>query len=312
MKVSFGEYSAFTTKNNLVRYQKDGRLISENAVPTEVVAFLNKKLSAEIKFPMPSEEEKKRLREESLKVKPELQRDPAEGQSPSSPLEAERLAFEAQAEEAIDGSFNPPLTDDQIAEIAESTVGTDDPQSNAEADFLEQVSIHTATIQDIAEALYNRFGLYTIYLNRQPEHDEINPLTGETFTKYHLGIAYQAAIYAKNKGILARPAELNKQSIVAGREAHKGFQVDPVPKTMAEARKANSFDYRTSVGATRVEPTTEIVHERGEDGIVRAVQRPIPAGQTGEFNGAKGRYNAEEDQYIVEPQFGRQVIRPDW
>lgn len=311
MKVSFGEYSAFTTKNNLVRYQKDGRLISENAVPTEVVAFLNKKLAEVIKFPMPSEEEKKRLREESLKVKPELQRDPAEGQSPSSPLEAERLAFEAQAEEAVP-DFNPPLTDDQIAEIAESTVGTDDPQSNAEADFLEQVSIHTATIQDIAEALFDRFGLYTIYLNRQPEHDEINPLTGETFTKYHLGIAYQAAIYAKNKGILARPAELNKQSLEAGREAHKGFQVDRAPQTMAEARQANSFDYRTSVGATRVEPTTEIVHERGEDGIVRAVQRPIPAGQTGEFNGAKGRYNAEEDQYLVEPQFGRQVIRPDW
>lgn len=302
MKVIFGEYAAFTTKNNQIRYSKDGRLVKQDAVPTEVVAFLNKKLSAEIKFPMPSEAEKARLRAESLQVKPELQRDPAE-------LEAERLAYEAQAEEAVpDEIFEEPvpLTDDEIAIVAEATVPAVD------ADFLEQVSIHTATIQDIAEALYNRFGLYTIYLGRQPEHDEINPLTGETFTKYHLGIAYQAAIYAKNKGILSRPAELNKQSLEAGREAHKGFQVDQAPQTMADARRANSFDYRTSVGATRVEPTTEIVHERGPDGVVRAVQREIPKGQTGEFNGARGRYNAEEDQYLVEPQFGRQVVRPDW
>ena len=307
MKAVFGEYSAFTTKNNLIRYQKDGKLVSENIVPPDVVAYLSKKLQP--KFPMPSKEELAKMREESLKVKPELQRE-----------EYEIEAFEALAEEAIDGSFNPPLTDEVIEAVASESIGTETTINNqgepveapiVNPDFLESVSIHTASIQDIAEALYNRFGVYTVYLNRLPADDEVNPLTGEQFTKYHLGIAYQASIYAQNKGILKDPSILKKQ-IDSSREYSKGWQVDEAPRTMAEARKANSFDYRTSVVATRVEPTTEIVHERGEDGIVRAVQKEIPKGQTGEFNGAKGQYDAEQDQVLVEPQFGKQVIRPNW
>lgn len=301
MKAVFGEYSAFTTKNNLIRYQKDGKLVSENIVPPDVVAYLSKKLQKpEPKFPMPSKEELAKMREESLKVKPELQRE-----------EYEIEAFEALAEEAIDGSFNPPITDEVIEAVA-SQIEPDQPDpATVDPDFLEQVSIHTASIQDIAEALYARFGVYTVYLNRLPADDEVNPLTGEQFTKYHLGIAYQASIYAQNKGILKDPSILKKQ-IDSSREYSKGWQVDEAPRTMAEARKANSFDYRTSVVATRVEPTTEIVHERGEDGIVRAVQKEIPKGQTGEFNGAKGQYDAEQDQVLVEPQFGKQVIRPNW
>lgn len=306
MKVTFGEYSAFTTKNNLVRYQKDGKLISESVLPKEVVAYLNKELKKNIeprydeiatqRFPMPTEAEKARLREESLKVKPELQREEAEIQS-----------YEAQAEQAVadfDGSFNPEpleITDEVIEAVME-----DD-----NADFLEQVSIHTASIQDIATALYERFGVYTVYLDRPPASDEVNPLTGEIFTKYHLGIAYQAAVYAKNKGVLRNPEQLKKR-IDSSREYSKTWQVDQAPRTMAEARQANSFDYRTSVGATRPDVTTEIVHITDPDGTVRAVQREIPKGQTGEFNGAQGRYDHESDQVLVEPQFGKQVIRPNW
>ena len=312
-KITFGEYSAFTTKNNMVRYQKNNRLISEKAVPPEVVAYLNKKLAEVTKFPMPTEEEKARLREESLKVKPELQRD---DEAPLEPADFEP-----------DGSFNPEPTDEVIEAVASTgavaseIIGTEVYVDNegevkeapiVDPDFLESVSIHTASIQDIAEALYTRFGVYTVYLGKLPENGDYNPLTAEAFTKYHMGIAYQAAIYARNKGILNRPAEEGRKIIDQSRAAHENFSVDPAPQTMGDARRMNSFDYRTSVQGTQTTPTTEIVHVTGEDGVVRAVQREIPAGQTGEHNGAAARFSADDDQLLVEPRFGKQVIRPNW
>ena len=312
-KISFGEYSAFTTKNNMVRYQKNNRLVSEKAVPPEVVAYLNKKLAEVTKFPMPTEEEKARLREESLKVKPELQRDEEAPIEPEAPLTPED--FEP------DGSFNPEPTDEVIEAVASEIIGTEVYVDNegevkeapiVDPDFLEQVSIHTASIQDIAEALYTRFGVYTVYLGKLPENGDYNPLTAEAFTKYHMGIAYQAAIYARNKGILNRPAEEGRKIIDQSRAAHENFAVDPAPQTMGDARRANSFDYRTSVEGTRHTATTEIVHVTGEDGKVHAVQRDIPAGQTGEFNGAAARFSSDDDQLLVEPRFGKQVIRPNW
>lgn len=306
-KISFGEYSAFTTKNNMVRYQKNNRLVSEKTVPPEVVSYLNNKLAEVTKFPMPTEEEKARLREESLKVKPELQRDE---EAPLEPADFEP-----------DGSFNPEPTDEVIEAVASEIIGTETIINEAgepveapivDPDFLESVSIHTASIQDIAEALYTRFGVYTVYLGKLPENGDYNPLTAEAFTKYHMGIAYQAAIYAKNKGILNRPAEEGRKNIDQARAAHENFAVDPVPQTMGDARRANSFDYRTSVEGTRPQATTEIVHVTGEDGKVHAVQRDIPAGQTGEFNGAAARFSSDDDQLLVEPRFGKQVIRPNW
>jgi len=307
-KISFGEYSAFTTKNNMVRYQKNNKLVSEKVLPPEVVAYLNNKLAETTKFPMPTEEEKARLREESLKVKPELQRED------TTPAEAPLTSEDFEP----DGSFNPEPTDEVIEAVASQippqlgiVSDTPDP-SVVDPDFLEQVSIHTASIQDIAEALYTRFGIYTVYLGKLPENGDYNPLTAEAFTKYHMGIAYQAAIYAKNKGILNRPAEEGRKMIDQSRAAHENFSTDPVPQTMGDARRANSFDYRTSVEGTRTQPTTEIRHERGEDGQVRAVQVEIPAGQTGEFNGAAARFSADDDQLLVEPRFGKQVIRPNW
>lgn len=303
MKVTFGEYSAFTTKSDSIRYQKNNKLVSKTALPAEVVAYLDKQLGQEPNFAHPTPEETAKLREESLKVPVELQR---------TEEEAEIESFEAQAEEALtsadfdDGNDmwdEVPKSDLVPEQVLEPTV---DP------DFLESVSIHTASLKDIAEALYERFGIYTVYLDKFPENQEVNPLTGEQFTKYHLGIAYQASIYAKNKGILNRPPEEGRKAIDASRDAIKNFKVDEVPRTMGEARKANSFAYRTSVAGNRPEAATEIVHVTDENGIVRAIQKEIPAGQTGEFNGAKAKFNKEDDQLIVEPQFGKKVIRPNW
>lgn len=379
-KAVFGEYSAFTTRD-MIRFQKNKKLVSEKAVPAEVVGYLKKQLSfvdkpkTELppqKFAPPTEEQKAKLRAESLETPPELSRSDAEMEAarPPEPVEdpltpddfdeptpAEtplttepiKKAYTVVPNELGGGVEYPRgvvhdagatifLTDDEAKGFAPGIIQTSEtlePEGSLEPadnppetfdtspslpivkpmvdpDFLESVSIHTAPLEIIAEALYNRFGLYSVYLNKLPEADEINPLTGELFTKYHHGIAYQAAIRAQNTGILNRPAETGRAQIDEGRKASEEFQVDAVPETMGQARRADSFAYRTSVGASQGTPTTQIVHERGADGELHAVQKEIQPGETGLNNGARARYDKEEDEVIVEPQFGKPVIRPKW
>ena len=139
------------------------------------------------------------------------------------------------------------------------------------------------------------------------------------FTKYHLGIAYQAAIAAANRGTLDRQPELNRQNLDAGREASANFQDSfaPVPYTVGEARRANSFDYRTSVVGSSTVATTEIVHEKDPvTGELRAVQKEIPPEQRGRQSNAPSRMprGDDEDEPLLEPPiFGtRPIVRPDW
>lgn len=254
MKVTFGEYAAFTTKNS-IRFQKNNRLISEKNVPPEVVAHLKKRLGAD-------------------KPDPEVpEKEPIVTEPPKEVVE------ELEA-----------LNKKDFEEMEKHM-----PDSN----FLESVSIHTANIRDIAEALYNRFGLYTVYLDRQPEADEINPITGEVFTKYHLGIAYQAAIYARNRGIT--DPEKNRKAMDEAREAHQQVQMDAPPRTLGEARERNHFAYRTSVQGTRPQRMDSLTHEM-VDGQMRITKK----------NNAESVYDPGEDQPLVQPQFGKKVIRPDW
>ena len=300
---SHGEYGAFTNKNS-VRYQKDNKLIAQSSVPPEVVNYLNKQLGYKPKgFPMPSEEEKARMRAESLIVKPELQRVDELPLTQDDFIPSEEPTEVPHAPEP--GEIMPTVVAEPVALPTEP-----DPMS----EFMESVSIHTASLEDMVNAMSERFGIYSVYLNRLPQGDEINPLTGEAFTKYHLGIAYQAAIRAQSIGVLNIVPESNRRTIDANRDASANFQVDPVPQTMGQARRANSFDYRTSVQGSDAIATTEIVHEVQPDGSVRAVQRPItnPHG-VGTNNGAQSRYDAQEDEQLVVPNFsGKPIVRANW
>lgn len=311
-KEQFGEYSAYDTKAG-IRFMKDGKLTSAKNVPTDVVEILTNRLtgtrsrvetSSRVEL---SDEQKAQLRAESLKVKPELQMTPEEI-ADRTPIGNENFDEPTedvmqQVESMLDSNGNEPLPrpDDNIR-----------PDS---ADFLEQVSIHTAQLEDIAQALYDRFGIYTVYLRALPRGDEVNPLTAQPFTKYHLGIAYQAAIYAESQGILDLNHEFQRVQLDQGRAASENFRTDPVNHTLADARRANDFNFRTSVRGTQDAPTTRIEHIKGEDGIVRAVQVEISHDEINKnLNGTRQRYDNDEDDIIVEPPImgTTPIIRPNW
>lgn len=355
-KEVFGEYAAFVTQGG-VRFQKNNKLISENAVPQEVVAYLRNKLnvhqtaseptkiepkSDEIvtqRFPMPTEEEKARMREESLRVKPELQLSPEEeavraltgvpdNEAPLTPTDfdeepipmselvgAEDLVGEPIKEtisEITTHAENSPKFHRGFAEASEAASPQVDP------DFLESVSIFTASLEDMVQALYDRFGIYTVYLKKPPQSDEVNPITGEAFTNYHLGIAYQAALAAQSRGILDHDPSQSRRDMDAGRAASANVadSMQPVAYTMGEARRQNNFDYRTSVRGSETVANTEIVHEVDANGQVHAVQRPIQRQQVQEGSGAPSRMprGDDEDEPILEPPImgTRPIIRPNW
>ena len=307
-KATFGEYAAFHTPNGL-RFMKNSKLASQRAIPEDVVNYLKKQLGENLeppksvpetpKYKRPSPEESARLKAESLQVPVELQRSEEE-------MEAARPDEEPLTVEDFIDEYQP----EEVPHAPET--GEIMPTPSVDPDFLESVSIHTASVFDIAEALFNRFGLYTVYLNRLPGADEINPLTGEMFSKYHHGIAYQAAIRAQNSGVLNRAPELGRQSIDENRHASANLPLDSQPVTMGQARRDNSFAYRTSVRASHSEPQTEIIHVTNPDGTVTAERREIPQGEIGKNNGAAQRFDKDEDQPLIEPQLGKQVIRPDW
>lgn len=334
-KEVFGEYAAFVTQGG-VRFQKNNKLTSENAVPQEVVAYLKNKLGVtgtptnptpvevkeEPKFPMPTEEEKARLRAESLQVKPELQLTPEEeaqralagvpdNEAPLEPVdfdEPENVIAEITQHAEQDPEFHRGY-----AEAMETTSPQVDP------DFLESVSIYTASLDDMVQALYDRFGIYTVYLKKPPQSDEVNPITGEAFTKYHLGIAYQAALAAQSRGILDHDPSSIRKDMDAGRAASANVadSMQPVAYTMGEARRQNNFDYRTSVRGTETIATTEIVHEVDPNtGQVHAVQRPIQRTEEPQGSGAQSRMprGDDEDEPILEPPImgTRPIIRPNW
>lgn len=269
---------------------KDNKMISKDKLPVEVVEYLNKQLAPHIvpeeepikRFAPPTAEEKERLKRESLEVPEHLRREEEPTQENSEKLDSLNVNDfdEETAPEVDSGGFQIITEPIKPVRPAEN--------EGVNSDFLESVSIHTANISDIAQALYERFGLYTVYLGQFPQSDEINPLTGENFTKYHLGIAYQAAIRAQNQGILDRPAEEGRKALDQGRAASQNIQGQFVPQahTFGEARQQNSFDYRTSV---------------------RGMNEQVDG-----LNGADQRFDGDEDEMVVEPRFGKKVIRPDW
>lgn len=343
-KEVFGEYAAFDSGKG-IRYQKNNKLVSESAVPPEVVAYLNNKLNSQpqdaakpepptptAKFPRPSEAELAKMREESLKPAPGLELTPEEeaqrAVNPPAPLPVEQPPLE-------EGDFDPGEYDPeaQLAPPVEKPISEPDvvehPVEAARrealeetSEYMEQVSIYTAGIKDIAQALYDRFGVYTIYLNEVPQTDEINPLTGEAFSRYHQGIAYQALVKARGSGFFNRNPELAARAVTEGRVAHENYQAaagDPRHTDHSQPTDTNaapdSFAYRTSPAANNSPQTHYISHEPDPvTGEIRAVQRAVPnaAQHSGKVNNSRQRFDANQDEMIVEPQFGQQVIRPNW
>lgn len=291
-KVNFGEWGAFDSGRG-VRFQKtiDGKktLVKEADVPVEVAALLKKNLG------IPTAEAKLTERFENPKV---------------IPIKEEN-APDMSADDFKDEN-ELPRTDEPVPITAEEALAQM-PTAHVDTDFLQSISIHTASLEDIAVALYERFGIYTVYLNRYPQPDEVNPFTAEPMTNYERGIAYQAALRSEARGLTRRPPELLKKQLDDNLEAANNIRKSyaPVPQDLDEAKKLNSFDYRTSVESTHDNDLPPLEHYTDEYGVTQ-VRRSETVNGTSQRN-ADPDYRDHVDEPIVEPRMGGgQIIRPNW
>lgn len=338
-KEVFGEYAIFDSGNG-VRFQQNNKLVSEKALPPEVVAYLRSKLATAglaspdpepttAGFAKPTPEQLAAMREESLKPAPGLELTPEEEAQravapPAEPIEgytreelADMRAASFPDEPLSPADFDEGMSVDERDKIAEDNRAARAPEPAVDTEFMERTSIYTADLKDIAQALYDRFGIYTIWLAATPQTDEVNPLTGEAFTRYHQGIAYQALIRARGNGFFNRNPERSMENMTEGRIAHENYQattatrgdVEPTAPTQA----APGFAERTAPNFHQRQ-THYIAHEPDPvTGELRAVQRPVPqAANYASGSSARQRYDATEDEIIAEPRIGQQVIRPDW
>ncbi len=294
----FGEYKAFLSDKG-VRFQKtiDGRtrLIKESLVPAEVAQLLRKKMGAE-KSAEPAKIEEKAEKPDVVQISVK---------SEEKPLAAD--------------DFDSPAG-------SQATEEPDAPVPVVDTDFLEKVSIHTADIHDIALALYDRFGIYTVWLDRYPVADEVNPLTAEPMTNYERGLAYQAALRAESRGLTKRDATVMKRRIDQNIEAQNNFKKSfvHVPSNLEDARRQNSFDWRTSVesshDAPQAAPLEHYKDEFGETHVRRETNAVIQPNTS--LNGsvtiqpiANPSGVFDQDEPISEPNLGlasNPIIRPDW
>lgn len=68
--------------------------------------------------------------------------------------------------------------------------GMDDTIPQPEYSYIEELeknSIYTCTLNDLCKALYQRFGIYTCYLKREPKDVDVHPITGALMSNFTLG-----------------------------------------------------------------------------------------------------------------------------
>lgn len=214
-----------------------------------------------------------------------------EGSSAEQVATGELEATEKQVQEALTSDFEEMVakdglvpTNDKLPSSFEMELIEELERCNEEITALKSKEF---TIFELAEELYRRFGVYTVFLGRPPRDNDVHPFSGDTMTRYEVGLAYQKHNQAMAQGKLQKDFgyqhEINDQT----REASK------VHRAEMEARKENpeafapaikSFAERTSVG-----------HQNQSS--MRTVARPN---------------DAISEDVTPEPNLHGQTIRPDW
>lgn len=144
-------------------------------------------------------------------------------------------------------------------------------------------SIFDASLEDLAKAMHERFGVYTVFNRKYPEADEVNPFTGELMTNYERGQAYQAARRTLEQGRLdnvdyAKVKEGVDQSRQASRDYIASTEHPAHIMTAQEHKAVNSFEYRTSVRGGNENPSG-MQSRNNPDGSGEPIPEPPLAGK---------------------------------
>ena len=163
---------------------------------------------------------------------------------------------------------------------------------------LEQKSIDNASLHDLCEALYKRFGLYTCYLKREQKDTDVHPVTGALMNNFTLGQTRQQYFTAVRMKTNYDPTVM--RGILKSREnVHFDIQAHKAEHPERFAQESIEMPTEDNPYADK-KMTMEEWRKRREQ-----ANKPIMASQRGRFDDG-----SDPDELYAEPPInGRTIIR---
>lgn len=211
-------------------YQYNGKAVKTDEVPTEVKERLIGTMLVGVKQEEPAPEEETPI--ETLNAIDSLI---AEGEAQPTPDDVAAVAAMQPSSPVEPSPFNPtepkpnedwqPSTLEQGDDLGFSE--DDAPTIDLAAELEEALarSIDRVNLRVLAKVLYERFGVYTAYLNRPPAQADIHPITGAVMNNFNRGQAYQQFKDAQRTGASWSPAVIKSQIAIARQQRGGGAQL---------------------------------------------------------------------------------------
>ena len=159
-------------------------------------------------------------------------------------------------------------------------------------------STDNLTLKDLAELMYTKYGVYTCYLQKEPQETDVHPITGGLMTNFLRGQArqqYLSAVANRTnfdpnvmKGIL-KSRENARFDFEAHREAHQDRFVKPDIEMPSEDN-----------------PYADKKLTMKEWRAMREAEKPLMSSE----HGRRGDGTDEDELYAEPPINGRTIIRP--
>ena len=294
-KLQYGNYSAWLT-GDILRVACDNKLVRMETVPPDALRYFReafdmdkrdaarekaKALKTAQEASKPSKGKvgrpKKQNAAESLSEGNQSNIEPSAQPTPAQSEPAPAQSVQSNPAPSEDPEVLPapaPLPDE---EIPTPTAPPQDANIYSQED-IDAVSIYTVPIAMLAEALHERFGVYTVFRGELPTESEVSPLTGQPMTAYQRGEAYQAARRAIAQGVLDMDFEQVKMDLdgsqKASEELRETFDRPTQILSVEDHRRLNTFDSRTSMAAMKTRTYDDIDEPVAEPNMMGEIIRP--------------------------------------
>lgn len=276
-KLQYGNYSAWLT-GDILRVACDNKLVRMETVPPDALRYFREAFDMD-KRDAAREKAKalKTAQETSKPSKGKVGRPKKENAAESLSVSSERKIESSEPAPSEEPEVLPapaPLPDE---EIPTPTAPPQDANIYSQED-IDAVSIYTVPIAMLAEALHERFGVYTVFRGEMPTESEVSPLTGQPMTAYQRGEAYQAARRAIAQGVLDMDFEQVKMDLdgsqKASEELRETFDKPTQILSVEDHRRLNTFDSRTSMAAMKTRTYDDIDEPVAEPNMTGEIIRP--------------------------------------
>lgn len=196
----------------------------------------------------------------------------------------------AKAEPKAD---NLPKVEDQpkVEELpgAEEVVEQPEPETPVEE------TVQDVDIRELALALYELYGVYTIFVDKEPDMNDINPVTGVPFNRHAAGVAYQLrkrylpTVRTKFYGEevhSGRETETERLARIAKKKAVKvennGFNrpLNPATARVHTPHVVNPNQNTTQDFPVNVQPSTTIATDQSAPAYAPPVDLGVQAAET--------------------------------